>query len=174
MSLLAEELVEEWLNRQGYFTIRGLKIGVHEMDILAIRYTPNGIERRHIEVQASVNPVSYITKVPKGIQKETGRKAGSAKIRDDEELRQGVHEWIEKKFDHPEKQKLLQCLAPGIWTRELVLHKVKHKEEKDIFLKEGITLHELSDIVAKLKSKDNFIIEGSSGTHLVDLINISK
>jgi len=25
MSLLAETLVEEWLNRQGYFTIHGLK-----------------------------------------------------------------------------------------------------------------------------------------------------
>jgi len=25
MALLAEELVEEWLNRQGFFTIRGLR-----------------------------------------------------------------------------------------------------------------------------------------------------
>lgn len=29
MALLAEQLVEEWLNRQGYFTIRCIKIGVH-------------------------------------------------------------------------------------------------------------------------------------------------
>ena len=33
MALLAEEIVEEWLNRQGYFTIRGVKVGVHEMDL---------------------------------------------------------------------------------------------------------------------------------------------
>ena len=33
MALLAEELVEEWLNRQGYFTIRGIKFGVHEIDL---------------------------------------------------------------------------------------------------------------------------------------------
>ena len=33
MALLAEELVEEWLNRHGYFTIRGVKLGVHEMDL---------------------------------------------------------------------------------------------------------------------------------------------
>jgi hypothetical protein len=32
MALLAEEIVEEWLNRQGYFTIRGIKKGVHEID----------------------------------------------------------------------------------------------------------------------------------------------
>lgn len=53
MALLAEELVEEWLNRQGYFTIRGLKVGVHEIDILAVRPCPSGIECRRLEVQAS-------------------------------------------------------------------------------------------------------------------------
>ncbi len=26
MALLAEELVEEWLNRNGFFTIRGIKV----------------------------------------------------------------------------------------------------------------------------------------------------
>ena len=39
MALLAEEIVEEWLNRQGYFTIRGVKVGVHEIDLLAVRST---------------------------------------------------------------------------------------------------------------------------------------
>lgn len=32
MALLAEELVQEWLNRAGFFTIRGVRLGVHEMD----------------------------------------------------------------------------------------------------------------------------------------------
>jgi hypothetical protein len=27
--------VQEWLNRQGYFTIRGIKVDVHEIDLLA-------------------------------------------------------------------------------------------------------------------------------------------
>jgi len=30
-------LVEEWLNREGFFTIRGVKHGVDEMDLLAIK-----------------------------------------------------------------------------------------------------------------------------------------
>jgi len=42
MALLAEEVVEEWLNRKGYFTIRGVKVGVDEIDILAIRPTLDG------------------------------------------------------------------------------------------------------------------------------------
>jgi len=38
--LLAESLVDEWLNRQGFFTIRGVKHGVGEIDLLAIRAVP--------------------------------------------------------------------------------------------------------------------------------------
>jgi hypothetical protein len=37
MALLAEEIVEEWLNRHGYFTICGIKMGVHEIDLLAVK-----------------------------------------------------------------------------------------------------------------------------------------
>jgi hypothetical protein len=33
---MTEELVEEWLNRKGYFTIRGVKLCVQEMDLLAM------------------------------------------------------------------------------------------------------------------------------------------
>jgi hypothetical protein len=72
MALLAEEIVEEWLNRQGYFTIRGIKIGVHEIDLLAIKISDDHVDCRHIEVTASIHPVSYITDVPKAIQKKLG------------------------------------------------------------------------------------------------------
>ena len=48
MALLAEEIVEEWLNRNGYFTIRGIKLGVHEIDLLAIAVRGSTIEARHI------------------------------------------------------------------------------------------------------------------------------
>ena len=50
MSLLSESVVEEWLNRAGYFTIRGMRYGVSEIDLLAVRYTLQGVEGRHIEV----------------------------------------------------------------------------------------------------------------------------
>ena len=60
MALLAEELVEEWLNRQGYFTIRGVKLGVDEIDILAVRFLEGGeLEYRHVEVQASMRPPKF-------------------------------------------------------------------------------------------------------------------
>ncbi len=69
MSLLAEEIVEEWLNRQGFFAIRGIKQGVQEIDLLAIRIRDGEIEKRHVEVQASIRPVSYVTSVSKERQK---------------------------------------------------------------------------------------------------------
>jgi len=73
MALLGEVVVEEWLNRQGYFTIRGVKIGVQEIDILAVKLDPKGQhECRHIEVQVSTNPIAYVSKVPKKIQKARG------------------------------------------------------------------------------------------------------
>ena len=112
MSLLAEEIVEEWLNRAGYFTMRGLKLGVHEIDLLAVRPGKTAFECRHIEVQASIRPISYLSDLPKAVQKATGRKPKSAKVRNDEELRAGVSEWVSKKWDDDQKIRLRNQLAP--------------------------------------------------------------
>ena len=169
MAILAEELVEEWLNRQGYFTIRGIKVGVHEIDLLAVRVNGKHTERRHIEVQASVRPVSYLTKVPKEIQKTTGRAAGSAKTRATEELRLGVREWAHKKFLHKRKDEIRQRLSPGRWTKELVVHKLRHPEEAALIEQEGIVIHHLSDIVEDLKRGDAKI-ESAAGSDFVDLV----
>lgn len=116
MAILAEEIVEEWLNRKGYFTIRGIKLGVHEIDLLAIKVTPGGVERRHLEVQSSMRPVSYLTKVPKDVQKRTGRASASAKTRTSQELRESVREWIEQKV-RPRRQTQPHA-APLPWRVE--------------------------------------------------------
>jgi len=171
MALLAEELVEEWLNRQGYFTIRGIKLGVHEIDLLAVRLGQSGVECRHIEVQASVRPVSYITPLPIATQRRTGRAAGSAKERSDDELREGIGEWVKKKFDHPPKTKLRTQLRHGDWTRELVVHVVRHERELELIRDAGIKVHRLADIVRELKHGD-FVIEGAAGANLVDLVSM--
>lgn len=132
MALLAEELVEEWLNRQGYFTIRGIKLGVHEIDLLAIRPNGNQLERRHIEVQASVRPIGYVSRLPKEVQKRTGKRGTSVKKRTPEELAAGVREWIEKKYELPRKVTMRQRLAPGEWSRELVVHRLRYPEELEV------------------------------------------
>lgn len=176
MALLAEEIVEEWLNCRGYFTIRGIKLGVHEMDLLAVRFADDGgLECRHIEVQASMRPISYITQVPKVQQREQGRPSNSAKKRSDEDLRQGIREWIAKKFDAPQKIALRQRLVPAgsRWSREVVLHHVLAEREVELIREAGIEVTRLREIVAELgrtARSDRMIIAGAAGGHLMDLI----
>ena len=150
MALLAEELVEEWLNRNGYFTIRGIKLGVHEIDLLAIEINGSNIEARHIEVQASVRPVSYLCPLPKAVQKSSGRSGMSMKQRTETEMRDGVREWVEKKFLHNEKANLRNRLYPGEWSFELVVHNLRFPKELDLIREHGIKVHKLSEIVASM------------------------
>ncbi len=169
MALLAEEIVEEWLNRQGFFTIRGIKLGVHEIDLLALRIYEKDVECRHIEVTASVRPMSYLTDVPKEIRKTTGRPPKSPVHRTTEELQIGIKEWVDKKFNLPRKCQLRQKLYPGKWSYELVVHKVLHPEELDLFRDAGIKIHHLKDIVLELANK-KMIINSASGASLVELV----
>ena len=174
MSLLGEEVVEEWLNRNGYFTIRGIKVGVDEIDILAIKPLPDRQhECRHIEVQVSINPISYITKVPAEIRKQTGIGAHNAKKRDVAQLTQGVHEWIEAKFNQPRKVELKQRLCPGPWTKELVVGKVKHEAEIDLLRQGGITIHRLSEILTGMVESPT-IVKSAAGADLFDLMLLRK
>jgi hypothetical protein len=169
MALLAEEVVEEWLNRQGYFTIRGVKIGVHEMDLLAVRVTATRLDCRQVEVQASVNPVSYLTPLPKEVRKKTGRADANAKLRSDDELRRGVREWVEKKYNLREKRQLREKLAPGPWSRELVVHRLKYPKEREMIAEEGVTVLNLSKVVEDLKGGVG-LLERAAGSHLIDLV----
>ena len=169
MALLAEELVEEWLNRNGYFTIRGIKLGVHEVDLLAMKPTASGLECRHIEVQASVRPVSYITALPREVQKTTGRAPMSAKLRHHEELVQGVREWIDKKFDLPRKAGLRRMLCDLDWSRELVVHKVKYESELGLSQEAGVSVHRLDDIIVELLAGGQPIEGAAGGGPSVDL-----
>ncbi|HXB59362.1 MAG TPA: hypothetical protein VNU95_07345 [Candidatus Acidoferrales bacterium] len=168
MALLAEEIVEEWLNRDGWFTIRGIKMGVDEIDILAIKPANDGIECRHLEVQASFNPVSYLTKVPKK-KRLPGQAAGSARHRSDEDLRICVREWVRQKFEHPKKVKQRAALFNGKWTRELVVHNLKHPEELTLIREFGITVHSLSELIVSFR-RDRTVVSKAAGADFVELV----
>jgi len=171
MALLAEEVVEEWLNQQGFFTIRGIKIGVQEMDILAIRQNAESVDLRHYEVHASVNPISYISRVPKAVQKATGRGSTSAKKRSIEELRVGVDEWVEKKFRMEKKAVLREKLWPGNWSYHFVINKVRHVEELDIFRGTEVEIIRLSAILEELKASSGYT---AAGKDLIDLMILDE
>lgn len=169
MALLAEEIVEEWLNRNGYFTVRGAKVGLYEIDLLAIKKTGSKIVRRHIEVQASIRPVSYITPLPKQVQRKTGRAPYNASKRNPKELKRSVKEWVYKKFLMEEKCRLRESLFPGKWEYELVVNKVRHPEELSFIEKEGVKILRLSDIIEELSSGST-CIKSAAGRDLVELV----
>jgi hypothetical protein len=173
MALLAEEIVEEWLNRNGYFTIRGVMLGVHEIDLLAIAVRNSTIEARHIEVQASTRPVSYLCPLARDTQKATGRKPMSMKKRTPEELAEGVREWVNKKYHHEAKKRLRQALFPGEWQYELVIHRLRFPEELDLIAQHGIKVHQLDEIVTSL-SRNQTIIQSAAGTELVELVMLGR
>jgi len=173
MALLAEEIVEEWLNRNGYFTIRGIKLGVHEIDLLAIAVNEHSIDARHIEVQASVRPVSYLCPLPKNIQKETGRKPMSMKQRTPKELADGVTEWVNKKYYHEVKERMRKSLFQGEWKYELVVHNIKFPEELELIEQHNIKVHRLDDIVMNL-AEGKTIIRSASGSDLLELVILGR
>jgi Holliday junction resolvase-like predicted endonuclease len=173
MALLAEELVEEWLNRQGFFTIRGAKVGVGEMDLLAVKPTDGTVECRHIEVQASTNAISYIAGLTKRLRDATGRATNSAKQRTREEQEECVAAWVEKKFLDPKKAKVRDQLARGPWSFELVVHDMAHPEELEMMEARGVRTHRFADILRELEG-DGAIVKGATGDDFVKLVLLGE
>ena len=172
--MLGEEVVEEWLNRKGYFTIRGARVGNYEIDILAIRpLAKGGHARRHIEVQISINPISYLTKLPSAYRKRTGRAPHNAKKRSATLLRRGVREWVKDKFCNPQKVKLRRRLCRGAWTRELVVGRIKHEEELPMLKAAGVKIHRLKDILREMSEKPD-VVRSAAGADLYDLMQLRE
>lgn len=162
MSLLDEQLVEEWLNRQGFFTMRGIKCGVDEIDLLAVREQPNGIERWHVEVQISFRPIGYI-----------GGDA-NARRRTPQQVRAGVEQWVRKKFTQPLKATKRQSILPDTqWDYVLVHAVARHPEELEIMRELGVRTIPYSEVLAYLLEKGTK--ESSSiASNILDIVRYAE
>ena len=176
MALLAESLVEEWLNREGYFTIRGVKHGYGEMDLLAVRPLPDGsVIGRHVEVQASFRPIGYIGKRTDAMVAESGGGRSSARSRTPEQIDICARHWVESKFKSNDKALVRERLWPGVtWSFHLVHAVVREPRELEIFKLEGVTCHPFHELLANLsnRSKDSF--SGSAGGDLAEIVSYFK
>lgn len=174
MPLIGEEVVEEWLRQQGYFTIRGVKLGVHEMDILAVKpRTGKSPHLRHVEVQVSMNPVSHLTPWTKKLREELRIAPMSRTPRTAKQVIECIEAWVDKKFKEKKKAALRERLYPGEWDYELVVHKVKFPDELRA-LEKHIKVIRLVKILADLESwaEGGKKTQGftASGAPLVDLM----
>lgn len=173
MALLAETLVEEWLNRRGYFTIRGVKEGVSEMDLLAVRPSGGeGVEALHVEVQTSFRPVSYLSPLTKDLAASLGKPRGAAVHRTPEMLEQCAKAWVEKKYQSPKKANRREALWPGLAWEWLLVHAVvKHPEELKEIGKHNVSLVPLGTVLEDLCPPHRPPFTASAGGDLADLID---
>jgi len=162
MALLDEQLVEEWLNRQNFFTMRGIKSGIDEIDLLAIRPTPEGLECWHVEVQISYRPVGYI-----------GGDTNARK-RNDKELREGVEQWVNKKFTSPKKVNRRNEILPNAnWRNFLVHAALKDVAELPIMAELGIELISYKKVLEDLRA-DKQGKSSSTASGIVEMLNYFK
>lgn len=146
MALLDEQLVEEWLNQQGFFTIRGIKSGLGEIDLLAVKPSVEPMECWHVEVQISFRPIGYI-----------GGNT-NAKARSDDEIHAGVVQWVTKKFRDPRKEEARQRLVPKANWRQFLVHGIVREKAELTHMKAlGVELVPYSQVLRELRD--------TKGTH---------
>jgi hypothetical protein len=172
MALMAEQLVDEWLNRNGFFTLRGIKSGVHEIDLLGIRKKNGDLEGWHVECQVSFRPVSYIGRLSKVYQQEVGAKsATSAKKRATHILKAGIDEWVEKKFMSVKKKELRDLCWKGIsWQYKFVHGKVHDKSELAFIEARGVELISFERVLRELCGHKPGELFGGAGTDIAEMI----
>ncbi len=172
MSLLSESLVEEWLNRAGYFTIRGVRYGVSEMDLLAVRHTAQGIEAKHVEVQISTNPISYISPLTDEQCKVLGKKRASAWARPSDVLERSVSTWLNKKFYSRSKEAARERAWPGLeWSLEFVHGQVKHQVELEAIRAGGIKTISFFTVLSSLCHDPIVAHKGGAGTDIAEMLS---
>jgi len=158
MALLDEQLVEEWLNRNHFFTMRGIKCGVDEIDLLAIRHTEKKNEYWHVEVQVSYRPIGYI-----------GGDTNARK-RTSEEIESGVEQWVTKKFTSDKKKERRNEFCPNAKWRYLFVHgELKDEMELEYMKSRGIELMPYKTILKDLRdSKNKF--SSSVASNIADML----
>jgi hypothetical protein len=172
MALLAETLVDEWLNRQGFFTVRGIRDGVHEIDLLGVRPVSGGLEGWHVEVQASFRPVSYITKLTDELARSLGKKRTTAFMRSDEVLDECVRAWVVHKFTRSEKAAARERAWAGVsWQHYFIHGVVRHEAELKAISHHGIRVVPLHQVLTEVCMRAGTGAPGAAGTDFADMMD---
>jgi Holliday junction resolvase-like predicted endonuclease len=139
---IIENIVANWFNSKGYFLIKNLKVGVNEIDILAIRLNSDQKinDAVHIEVQCSSNPIGYIGGTP------------SAKKRDASEVELGVAAYIEKKFNNKKITDVIKNLVGNKYRKMFICGKLKEEDTVKYFEKNGIMVKRVWEIFKEIKN----------------------
>ena len=159
MALVAEALVEEWLNRKGYFTIRGAKTGQGEIDLLAVSFRePDAL---HVEVSVSARAIGYISGPP--IAKKPP-----------EQLKASVEAWCIKKFRGGKEQvaRRREELCPDRdWRFMLVYGDLKHPEELPLLEDCGVEVKHIGKILEELRDRKGSFVTSSEASGVAEMLD---
>ena len=159
MALLDEQLVDEWLNRKCFFTMRGIRSGVDEIDLLAVRMADKGLECWHVEVQVSYRPIGYV-----------GGDT-NARRRTDDELRAGVEQWVEKKFTSSRKVARRNAILPNAeWKYVFVHGLLRDDRELDHMAELGVTLIPYRQVLAELRDDTTGNTSSSIASNIAEML----
>lgn len=170
MSLLAETLIDEWLNRQRFLTMRGIKnSGVDEIDLLGVRKEGTEIEGWHVEAQISFRPVGYISKLTQAHSKQHSKARTSALKRPPELLKECVAEFVRHKFDSEKKRNARKIVWPGINWKNVFIHgKVRDESELNLISAAGVKVISFHDVLTYLAKKSP--VTGAAGTDISEIV----
>ena len=155
--------------------MRGIRKGNQEIDLLAIKPVANGqIEARHVEVQVSFRPISYLSKLTDEQMASTGAKSRtSAKTRSSEVISVGIDRWVENKFRSKVKVDLREAIAGGLsWKFEFVHGKLKDENELSFLKGHGIELIPFKRILSELMKVEGWV--GGTGTDIAEMIDFHR
>lgn len=171
MALLAESLVDEWLNRAGFFTVRGVKHGVGEIDLLGVRPCSSGLEAWHVEVQASFRPIGYIAPLPQASLSGFAKSRTSMKARPQTLVELAANAWVQKKFTSVSKFTARDRAWPGLQWRFILVHAaVKWPAEIEAISRAGVEIIPLHRVLSDLGQSESTGIRGGAGTDLSEVI----
>lgn len=159
MALLDEQLVDEWLNRKCFFTMRGIKSGVDEIDLLAVRMADKNLECWHVEVQVSYRPIGYV-----------GGDT-NARRRTDDELRAGVEQWVEKKFTSSRKVARRNAILPSAEWKYVFVHGVlRDDRELEHMAELGVTLIPYKQVLTELRDDNARNSSSSIASNIAEML----
>ena len=139
MSDLIADVVGEWLCLKGYFIIRGLKVGLNEIDVLAIKPRDGRIaEAAHYEISISTTPISYLG-------------ARSAKRQSEAEIRKSVARFVAKKYTNVNTVKLIERLVGKQYGRFFVTGNRKHEMEIVALKEHEVKVIPVTQVLAELR-----------------------
>ena len=171
MALLAESLVDEWLNRKGFFTVRGIKHGVGEIDLLGVRPNGGALEAWHVEVQASFRPIGYIAPLTNESLIGFAKSKTSMKARASKQLSPAISAWVLKKFTSTSKRAARELAWPGqTWKYVLVHAVVREPEELELIESLGVDIVPLHKVLTELGHDEATGIRGGAGTDFSEVI----